>query len=486
MRKIVYVVFFLIIATALIMACNNKKTKQAETSKADLCDCTQQSLPHSQTPNTIDGAGGPFDTDSTSNCMFHQLAVQKFLWLTRTMSNGHAYFQDSLLQVDVNLQSMPSSTEFPDIKLYLNDDLQAGSSGKLYANSILAQDGNSHLVYYSKFVNSTLRDACNKYKNELLQNPNLLDSNGYTFPDGALELKVSWIDTNAIPKAEIGNYYITDAVVESKGLESKRRVALLGIHVVAKVYNHPEFIWATFEHHDLAPYYDWKNSTAEKESEITSANKLFFRQAPYSNNDWITYPFAPKAFSVFKYGTPQTNGNAFMLYTSQSKHNGDEINYQNIESINISLTKKLDDVWKNYFYNGAIWLNMDGLDSTAQVERLWKNAHKGFHFIEIDTTSDARGSLACKNITMETYTQVFDTINKLIATANQIGNCFGCHNGFTTTDVWQKDTGFSPLYYSHIFNHYLRYNEKKDKGEALAKKRDNELLLNKIKVLKSK
>jgi hypothetical protein len=72
---------------------------------------------------------------------------------------------------------------------------------------------------------------------------------------------------------------------------------------------------------------------------------------------------------------------------------------------------QLNDVWANYFYNGSIWLNTDGKTPLQQAQLIdslagnMGNATPG---------SFARGSMNCANVTMETFTQTFETnINQI-------------------------------------------------------------------------
>lgn len=495
MKKISLLTLLFIASMLLNIRCSTNSSNDKYSASQD-CNCDKTWFPHQQTPNPLDDSTSNFWKlrENTNNCMFHQFSVQKFLWLTRTMSNGHAYFQDSLEQVNIKLNIVKPNSLYPNIALVLNDTAQAGSQGSLHSNPTLSQDGKSNMVYYSKFVNTTLLNACKGFADSLSQSDSTSKrtSNNYSFPNGSLEIKVSWISQKAIPIEERNNYYRTEAVV---GMDSKTAkkdtVVLLGIHIVTKVINHPEFIWATFEHKDLAANYNWAKSTPTKADNTSSTNDLLFF-AKGSTSDvhsivWLDSTNASgnivkslrpspqdtvRAFSVFKYGTPRAPGNKFMTGTSQTINNGDSINYSNIEAVNKSLERhfaNVTDVWKNYFYNGAIWLNTDKLNSNQQDSII----HNLFGNIDINIGSPARGSLAAKNITMETYTQVFgnppiqtaingNVIVQLHASDNLIGNCFGCHTGKTTIFHNDTITGISPLYFSHVFNHYLRNYKKQN------------------------
>ncbi len=130
------------------------------------------------------------------------------------------------------------------------------------------------------------------------------------------------------------------------------------------------------------------------------------------------------------------------------------LNFENIENINLCVRQKLKDVWKNYFYNGSIWIHADGLNQKQQAELLVKLNGK---ISNATPDSYARGSLNCANVTMETYTQTFKSSIDSIKMSN-LANCFSCHNAVSYT----SDT--SPIYMSHIFDAFIKRAEGKYYG----------------------
>lgn len=271
-------------------------------------------------------------------------------------------------------------------------------------------------------------------------------SNLETFPVGSLELKVSWISTDAIPKEKIADYFVTKAAFKNKqGQYVAKSVALLGMHVVGVVKNHPEFIWATFEHKEMAPVYDWKNNSV-----TSTAEMLFYESGTTSGLQGIKWnktskkPLTPnKAFILYEYGIPKVLSTNEYMTTSQSE----PANFDNIDTINKCVASKLTDVFKNYFYNGSIWLNTDGLTPAQQAQTIVKS-----QISSVLPDSLARGSSNLANITMETYTQTFKNDVHDINAGNLV-NCFTCHQSqnFDTS----RGTGKSPLYLSHVFESYL-------------------------------
>ncbi|WP_431166205.1 hypothetical protein [Tenacibaculum halocynthiae] len=472
----------LILSLVFLNSCK-KKEKEQINAKTEIAYnkleveslCESNWFPHSQTPAPEEGIGSPFDTISTTNAIFHQWSWQKFLWLTKPEYQIEKLFvkQDGkdvplyvgeilplflnpkkIYQVDSHLGSV---TPVPGASVVLEDTAQAGSSGILRTNPAYNSVHNKEeTVFYSIHVSPTLKNAAEKFKDSIL-NGTLAKDNLSSFPVGSLELKVSWTSIDAIPENKRGNYFTTvGAVDDGKGNFINKEVALLGMHVVGVVENHPEFIWATFENYDLAPNYNWKEDKAS-----SSTDKLLFAKGSTTGIDgiyWDTITKQPsklyKAYDLFKFGVPRDSvGN--LMKTSQQE----PVNFDNIQNINTCVKKNLKDVWKNYFYNGSIWIDTDGLNTKEQAKLLVK---LGGSIGSATVGSKARGSLNSANVTMETFTQTFNSSLKHIKVDN-LANCFSCHNAVSYT---KKSSNTSPIYLSHIFDAYIKRAEGKTFNEV--------------------
>ena len=457
------------------------------TKKATGSLCESNWFPHSKTPAPEEGKGSPFDVPSTTNAIFHQWSWQKFLWLTKPTTEvvllpiiTRGVPTPIKLKVKLPLflnpkkmhqvtSHMQEVVQQEGAALVLTDTLQAGSSGVLKTNPAYNKDNKSETVFYSIHMSPTMKNAAEKFKDSIL-NGKLKKNNLSSFPVGSLELKVSWVAKNAIPDNEIANYYTTVAAVSRDGKTYvNTEVALLGMHIVGVVENHPEFIWATFEHDDLAPNYDWKLNKAS-----STENKLLFAKGSTSGIDGITWEKTSpklkyKAFDLFEYGVPR-NLNGELMDTSQEE----SINFDNIKKINTCVKQNLKDVWRKYFYNGSIWIDTDGFSTKQQAQVLvgLRNATSNG-----EPQSFARGSLNCANVTMETYTQTFqDSIQKI--DVGNLANCFSCHKAVSYTD------NSSPIYMSHVFDAYMTAKEGKTFNEVellKAKQEIEEFTINRLK-----
>lgn len=447
---LVFCTMCLLFLCFVIVSCNNESTENKTTQYAssvteDSCNCEPYWFPHNQTPAPAEGDGSPFDVSSTSNGIFHQWSWQKFLWLTKPLSSGNPLFIDSLKQVNKYMEDVKPLNG---ISLVLDDSLQAGGKKViLTTNATYGEDKKSHTVYYSIFVNDILGNTSKQMKALITKNSDLVNNN-FVFPVGALELKISWVDINSLPANEVQNYYTRKAIIMP--FKKQVTVALLGMHVVGVVKNHPEFIWATFEHKNMAPNYDWNATTSQDVSVSSNTNMLFFQKgisASYKNLIYDSTKLGNQnVFTVYQRGVPKLAGDKYMA-VSQSE----PINDENIIRLNSCVNEGLNDIWQNYFYNGSIWINTDGLSSTTQADTI---VALGYNIGNAMPGSIARGSLGAFNITMETFQQAHQELTSM--NANSLTNCLSCHGATANISISGKSGQFnSPLYLSHIFRSYL-------------------------------
>jgi len=234
----------------------------------------------------------------------------------------------------------------------------------------------------------------------------------------------------------------------------------------------------------MSPEYDWTNSTSSTDATLstTAGDSLLFTDLD-TTIGWkaITYDSAAsapyqvqKAFNLYELGVPRTNGNEFII-TSQD---GPE-NFDNITNINTCVKANLgsDSKWAHYFYKGSIWINTDDLTPQEQNDTIIGLSKTGI-LGNITVNTLLKGSVGLSNITLETYTQTFESFDTTIfdihnLKENQIGNCFGCHSA--TYSVKPYDTTYtSMIYISHLFNGYLGRLKGKTDEEA-RKERVNEI-----------
>ena len=450
----------LAVVTAIMfggLACGGGETsgeEEPDLVETDVAVCPAPSdwFPHAQTPKPNDAA------DFTSNCTFHQWSWQSFLWLTQRMPSGELRFEtfarpaqlmaeeappefSAAAQAPLTLVPRVAKSEDPTM---LDEVNQAGSLGLLV-------DQNGRAVYYAMYVNEVFYEFVRQHK--LYEPLTLFDApDTLNFPIGAMELKAAWkiVSTGEntagfyTRPAEVAKLVEQDGSVVVDTSETVAvTVALVGLHIAGVVKDHPEFIWATFEHKTNAPtlsdaqlaqYMDVNNDTINSQP-VSDQNFTFYKAGtPFidsnQNNDGEVKLVNQDAQTL----TPVTN--AFIQY-AQGGGNAD--NRTNIRALNASVLRQLKDpIFDNYTLGGAIWL--------AAANGLVPNS----------TQQDLiTGSTELSNVTMETFTQ------KVL----EQRNCFGCHNTMQrfppTQDIDVTPLPGKNLNVSHILvNQYFRASDR--------------------------
>ena len=165
-------------------------------------------------------------------------------------------------------------------------EVEQGEAG---AGDVL-ESQNGSLVYYATFVNDVYAYFLTGWRDNQIQSGNqnptfptsLADLNaittfaaahGVTFPDPdalAIEVKSAWVEASSLPNASA--YITITATIPTYNQSSNTawtptgqktvQLALVGMHVVGSTNQHPEMVWATFEHVGNTPFaaYSYINS----------------------------------------------------------------------------------------------------------------------------------------------------------------------------------------------------------------------------------
>jgi hypothetical protein len=379
------------------------------------CFVSQDWLP--TTPDTLDNQ----PEDPLSDCSAYQWSWQTFLFVTsRSTSKAAPAFlsYDTMESVfgqqkianfarskNNLLKLAPRVPEVPD-PLLGEGILQAGLRGILV-------DQNNNPVYYSVYMDKTFSDFVRK--NELNQCEKLeAAKESLMFEKGSLELKASWQIVD--DPSKFSDFITVDAQVPTlkKVVEGGKesividadaprdvKVALLGLHVVGVIENHPEFIWASFEKKGLAPF--------------STGNPPIDPETVINTNDFVLYKGGTKARDA----NPNPQSMIYVLDETNQKIVPVTSIYRlfpfsnataaepdgGVVSINGSATKLFDakakgDVRKNYELVGAVWL---------------KNGAKDFALNDIFDDERAAGERHMSNMSMESFTQ------------SAAPSCFSCH-----------------------------------------------------------
>ncbi|HRQ63254.1 MAG TPA: hypothetical protein PKZ76_00060 [Xanthomonadaceae bacterium] len=360
------------------------------------------------------------DFPNSSNCDFHQWSYQAFLWLLQPSSaeagaplNFETFADPGAVLKPGGPGTVPYPGRSPSTgakvlarvgkssnSVDADDVFQAGPGNRV----LVDQAGN--VVYYSGLLNEPFWDFV--VDESLFDLKSLLDiAPGTDFPVNAIELKVSWRVAATLVGGAPVKVFIPDAeahfhtmpatvplvevvdgmVTDNTGKTQDVLLAMVGMHVVGVVKDHPEFIWATFEHKANAPDCDAVPTGGSE---------------PSTGLPWSLYtPNSTLAIqNQFDVNAPL---NVVSVCRLAPWGGGNAQNTANIEALNRSVAPHLaGSVWANYELIGAVWTTGDGDIPGAN----------GAPMREGDQQI---GSLGLANTSMETFTQD--------------ANCFACHNG---------------------------------------------------------
>lgn len=395
---------------------------------AQNCPAPASWFPHAQTPAPNPNVF-PGNTTAT-DCDFHQWAWQEFLYVTQ-MVNGAPRF----LSYPGTAELFPSDPTQKPLKAATLKTRNARSPLKLRvralkpksAGTVLAEpdsinqagpggilvDHNGNPLFYSVhfdwvFYEFVVSNSYYDYNTYIATNPNVV------FPCGATEFKASWM---IVPPGTTFPGYTTAAQVPTLSTASDGSivtgpplrdvtVALVGLHVVGVVANHPEFVWETFEHVNNAP--DLPSGVSPTSSTpVSSQNYTFYTANTPANQCNVL----PSTYTLN--ATAQTLSPITQVFRQFADGGGVPDNIQAIDTLNASVKAQLssDDPFSNYKLIGGVWLLPGALNP---------NMSPG--------DSQLHGSPDIANATMETFVQApFKNPNP---PPNYFTSCFGCH---TTT-----------------------------------------------------
>jgi|SRR5580692_6363615 hypothetical protein len=339
--------------------------------------------------------------------------------------------------------------------------------GQADTGDVLMSQNNS-LVYYATMVNDVYAYFLTGWRHNLIQpntpNPtfpttlsdlnaitSFAASHGVTFPDPdalAVEIKTAWVEASSLTST---NGYITMTatiptytadVANTTWTPSGQKtvlLALVGVHVVGSTNQHPEMVWATFEHvgnTPLAAYsYINKFGVVTPVAQSTGGSWLFssgsagpFNKPHMNEVSAVAGIAALGSFQVTPSDTIRwkpfgaaSNVAPNPLVPNAAASNSDIISINNSISTNISTTMA-GDVRGNYIFSGATWAIPGAPGPSGSGVQV--------------------GTSQLDNSTMETYDQGSGT-------TSGGASCLDCHNSVDQTGNINPNT-FS-VGISHIF-----------------------------------
>jgi hypothetical protein len=398
--------------------------------------------------------GATFPINDTANlptpdCNFQQWSWEAFVWATAVDSAGVPRFLE-LPTLDDLTKPGAVKTRKHKLRLATRSVLMRGEPGfKEGTGAIVEADGgmlvapNGYPVYASVHMNPSYLAVAKK---------NLVSTGGYSNPKngyfnpGDAVFKATWLRLAPGQKAPDGAY-TTEAEVpvlikssipgrttvqpDPTGKTTTVTVALVGLHVVGYTVNHPEFLWATFEHKDNTPRTpDGSTPGAPDPKSYTfyTANTAINQ----TNCENIPAAYSPPAtcqpLNAYQTFDPSTQlfsptNNAWLLNKTGGENNVGGV--ANIEGVNqaaqtflkSTTSKQLNPIFANYDLIGTLWL----------PPNFYVDNNKGVP--PTDLLSNSQGSIELANTTAETYEQQsFPSGPVPHAPSSNVQNCFMCHN----------------------------------------------------------
>lgn len=417
-----------------------------------------------------------------TNCDFQQFMWQSFLALMQPASSSNSADKGALLfetwmpsyGIFVDPGKTPAAWGSVPVPSYASDNGYKGNSTNAsYVFSDLTLqagihqpliDRNLNDVFYGVLVNKPAYDfitSCDLYKAQcgLTLAPDLLTPSSLSvvdipkkypnlaFPNQSIELKTSWkILTDEEIKTQ--TFYTTKGWVQSPDKQPQENVTLglLGMHIVSKTPNHPEFIWGTFEHRNNAPDCSDVTATPPLGGDWTffdaSCKDCATNQLPPTGKPsqiCRMHPQGDPTIGTFPNGLSCTSTTPPGYICNQdTQQYVIDPNTSNIKALNTSVQAMLQALpaenanrrWANYELVGNIWTDNGVLPPNLMSQR---------------------GSLSAANTTMESYVQ-----NGVSGITNPT-SCFSCHNQTGRTLISSPNQASSevmlpPAGLSHIFN----------------------------------
>jgi len=442
-------------------------TKNAKISQAEeACDAPADGtwLPTTAAPSYAAIA------DDADDCDFYKAAWQNFLYATDAGGGAQPAFlaypgiEDlfgksaapllpartaGLLSVSPRVAKLPNDFAFTGGANIGSGIRQAGLRGVL-------TDAEGKPIYYSIHVSPSFKTFINN--NGLTTAPALIAADPeLSFPGGIVEYKAAWkvVDASQPP----AGFITTAAVVPTISLKAgdlvvdptkPRQVtlALIAFHVAFTLDNHPEMIWATFQHTgpngatDLAPSAEQLPPGTQTIKDPAKAYLLFQANTAVSDAlqpaDAVTFNVGAQKFSK-----PTAVYRVYPASKGDTLTPDEAVDALNESAAGVFASGGLDKKDKRFNYHlvGAVWLKHPRV--TFKVGSAFANPVITKPTDDIDSILSGEGAMS--STAMESFTQI------------ESPNCFSCHDTRKVIDDASGAVILTPkkLNVSHVLSRFL-------------------------------
>ncbi len=434
---------FLASLTMLVSACANGNSEADNTSASLGCP---EGLGWSEGLGAYLDANAQLPTQfsaTADDCLFHQWSWEAFVWATAP--------------IDGQLRFMTLKTIY-DLDATLSDTDQAGPGNNLlnltprqskahvgsteYAGAFVEADGsmlvgpNGYPVYASIHMNDSY---FNTAKDNMIANGGYADNAGGDnyFDVGAAVFKATWYRLAEGETAPAGAYTTQalvpvlksvcddggcNAVVNYDVAPQEVTVALVGLHVVGYVENHPEFLWGTFEHNLNAPRFP--DGTFEFSDNNVDENYTFYAAGTPLNQEHILVPNQPNTASdpaLLSFDETSQTFSPITQVVQMNETGGDNQTNgpENVKAVNSASQDYLSSQgtsfnYADYLLIGTVWLDPNTYVYNKEEQETGTGSYSN------NLNEEAVGGIALANSTAETFMQS--------PGQGDSQNCFLCHN----------------------------------------------------------
>ena len=377
----------------------------------------------------------------TGACQFHQFSWQNYFYLT-TPEAGPRFEHMSPIQEVFRATGEASCEDVhplgSQLTFVVKSDVQASNDSLI--------DQNGRYVHFTIRINPEECEFINRHRlytsacyDEAVSQRLELPS-GTASSAGALEIKAAWrtLETCDLPdsgppeqcrKDDLGRYLTAGATVQPLSPEYEGAVevtlGLVGFHFIQKTPDHPEFIWASFEHVDNDPVCEGAQNEICRAPDTEPAGGWSFND-PDCQDCAVNSASAEQPAQVCRVNP---------CGVDWSNEDNARVNAEAIRQLNDSVHRVLRERGSplaNYRLIGTLWTKKG---STIPEQ-------EPYDFTDIET-----GSTLLANTTLETFDQ-------------NIG-CFVCHNNSAVPySPPEPDKGASTqLNFSFVFSRILQQTE---------------------------
>jgi hypothetical protein len=354
-------------------------------------------------------------------CEFYQFSWQWFLQLMSPSQN------------DATIRQFQNTDKYPILEADGNNSCDGTITSKTLVTSLnkvdlperTGQAGTGEKGIYDQKGNAALYDV--RFSRNLCDPGKVQQKPNFDFP--TTEIKTAWKQLTT--SDDSSRYLVMEADID--GIPGTETLGMIGFHVAIATEDHPEMIWASFEHED--------NTPTCNDASAANKNWSFASNACIKDPSTCTWNNVSKIDSITG-GTPNQICTEHPYGTQIGDPKYDK-NITAITDLNTQINTFLTDlgtdqsnmaVLKHYFNIGALWLSDPTKSSVTSTGA--------------PSLANQRGSLRMANTVMETSFQ--DGFSQTGENHQYTSNCFGCHE-FTVDPNYRNTGPHNNFDVSHIF-----------------------------------